>query len=246
VKILLTATVTPQVLEDLHIRDPAERRRQYRESLRRWIPIAAKHSAMLVLVENSGEDLARLAHGALGEVPDLLRLVQAPAPSPHDVDRGKGAAEAAMMDLFCDQFLDDPTETWYKVTGRLFVKNFSRCIPELLPPNSAVARVAMNFRQMDTRFFGASAGLWKEHFTGAGVHVRDRDDIFIEKILMRRMLAAMADGAQLLRFDAQPAFAGRSGTHADRVYDSLSSRVKRLGTGPLERLLKGPLSGKQY
>jgi hypothetical protein len=233
-------------LEDVYIRDPTERRLQYRESLRRWTTVAAKHGAMLVLIENSGEDLSRLAHDAVGEVPGLLRLVQAPAPSAEDVQRGKGAAEAAMMDLFCDRFFDDPTEVWYKVTGRLFVKNFSRCIPQQLPSNSAVARVAMNFRQMDTRFFGAAAGLWRTHFTHAGVHVRDRDDVFIEKILMKRMLAAMGDGAQLLRFAAQPAFAGRSGTHRDRVYDSFTSRVKRLGTGPLETLLKGPLSGKQY
>ena len=245
-KLLLTATVTPQVVEDLYVRDPTERRLQYRESLRRWVATAAKHGATLVLVENSGEDLTRLAHDAVGEVPSLLRLVEASAPSAEDVQRGKGAAEAAMMDLFCEMFFNDPSESWYKVTGRLFVKNFSRCIPPELPSNAAVARVALNFRQMDTRFFGATAGLWRTHFTHAGVHVLDREDVFIEKVLMRRMLTAMGEGAHLLRFNAQPAFAGRSGTHRDRVYDSFSSRIKRLGTGPLEALLKGPLRGKQY
>jgi hypothetical protein len=99
---------------------------------------------------------------------------------------------------------------------------------------------------MDTRFFGSSAGIWHDYFTGAGVHVRDRDEVFIEKVLMRRTLTAMGEGAQLLRFAAQPAFLGRSGTHADRVYDSLRSRLKRLGTNQLEKMLRGPLSGKQY
>lgn len=245
-KILLTATVTPQVLADLYIRDPAVRRRHYLESLRRWLPVAARHGATLVLAENSGEDLTRLAREAVGDVPSMLRLLNVPPPSTHEISRGKGAAEAAMMDIFCAKFFDDPDEAWYKVTGRLFVKNFSKCVPDHLPPNSAVARVAMNLQQMDTRFFGATAGLWHSHFTGAGSSVRDVDDVFIEKVIMRRMLTAMGEGAQLLRFGAQPAFVGRSGTHPDRVYDSFRSKAKRLGTNQLESLLKGPLRRKQY
>lgn len=245
-KILLTATVKPQAVQDLYLKDPAERRLQYQESLRRWVPVAAERRATLVLIENSGEDLSRLARDAVGGLPDFVRLVEAPAPSNEDVQRGKGATEAAMMDLFCDLFFDDPAEAWYKVTGRLFVKNFSRSIPRDLPGEAAVARVALDYRQMDTRFFGAAAGLWRTYFTGAGVHVLDRDDVFIEKVLMRRMCTALGEGARLFRFNAPPAFAGRSGTHRDRVYDSPAARLKRLATGPLEALLKGPLSGKQY
>ncbi|SNS90279.1 hypothetical protein SAMN04488107_4244 [Geodermatophilus saharensis] len=245
-KILLTATVTPQVTWDLHIRDPGARRGQYVEALRRWVPVAAAHGATLVLVENSGEDLTRLTRDAVGTVPGHLCLVDAPAPDPADVERGKGATEAAMMDLFCDRFFDGPEEAWYKVTGRLFVKNFGRCVPDSLPPDSVVARVGMNLRQMDTRFFGATAGLWHDHFRDAGRHVDDRAEVFIEKVLMRRVLTALGEGAQLLRFRAQPAWYGRSGTHADRVYDSLPNRVKRLATNQVENVLRGPLHGKQY
>ncbi|NEM05933.1 hypothetical protein [Geodermatophilus normandii] len=245
-RILLTATVTPQVTWDLHIQDPGVRRGQYVEALRRWIPTAASHGATLVLVENSGEDLERLAADAVGAVPDHLRLLPAPAPTPDDVERGKGAAEAAMMDLFSSTTADDDDSVWYKVTGRLYVRNFARCIPGAVPSRSVVARAALDFHQMDTRFFGATAGLWRTHFTGAGVHVDDRAEFFLEKVLMRRVLTAMGEGARLLRFGSQPAWYGRSGTHADRVYDSLPNRVKRLATNQLESLLKGPLRGKQY
>lgn len=246
VKILLTATVTPQILWDLHIQDPALRRRQYVESLRRWVPMAARHGATLVIVENSGEDLTRLALDAVGSVPATLHVINAPPPTPEDVERGKGSAEAAMMDLFCETFLGDPGEAWYKVTGRLFVTNFSRCIPEHLPPQALVARVALNLRQMDTRFFGVTAAVWNSYFTGAGVHVRDREEVFLEKVLVRRLLTALGEGAELLRFGAQPKFLGRSGTHSDRVYDNWTSRMKQLGTNQLEHVLKGILQGKQY
>ena len=246
-KILLTATVTPQVVWDLHIREPAVRRAQYVESLRRWIPAAERQEADLVIVENSGEDLERLVRDAVGRVRSSVHLLPAPPPSDADVARGKGAAEAAMMDLFCATFPeDDPAEPWYKATGRLFVRNLDRCIPAVLPECSVVARVALNMRQMDTRFFGASAGVWRRHFVDAGRQVDDHQEIFLERVLVRRLLTAMGEGTQLMRFAAQPAWYGRSGTHADRVYDSFPNRVKRLATNQLDALLRGPLKGKQF
>lgn len=246
VKILLTATVTPQVTWDLHITDPGVRRQQYLTSLREWQPIAAAHDATLVLIENSGEDLEVLTKDALGEVPDNVRLINAKAPRAEDIERGKGATEAAMMDEFCETFFEDPDENWYKVTGRLVVRNFSRCIPATLPAESMIGRCALDMRQIDTRFFGATAGVWKRYFLGAGPSVRDRDEVFIEKVLMKRIFSAMGDGVKLYRFAEQPAWLGRSGTHEDRQYDSLKSRVKRIGTNKLEDLLKGRLANKFY
>lgn len=245
-KILLTATVTPQVTMDLHLRDPGLRRQQYVESLRRWVPMAARHGAILVLVENSGADLERLAFDAVGGVPDHLRLLSAEQPAAEYVSRGKGAPEALMMDRFCETFFEDPAEPWYKCTGRLFVKNFSRCIPAALQPNAIVARMTLSLHIMDTRFFGASAGIWRGHFTDAAGGVSDPDDVPIEKVLLRRTFAAMGEGADLRRFLAQPAFLGQSGTHAGRVYDSPGRKLKRIVGNQVENALRGPLRRKQF
>jgi hypothetical protein len=245
-KILLTATVTPQVTWDLHIKDPATRRRQYLESLRGWLPEARRLGAIVVLVENSGEDLERLAIDAVGEVPANLRLVPTEAPSKADVQRGKGSAEAAMLDHFCQHFYHDSTEFWLKCTGRLFVRNLPRCMPSDYPEDAILARVPVSLKQMDTRFFGTTAGIWREHFVGAGISVRDREEIFLEKVLIRRAFGAMSQGANLVHFDVPPSFMGRSATHADRIYDSPASQVKRLATSRLEALLKGPLWGKYF
>src|SRR5690349_20767079 len=116
-KVLLTASVTPQVTRSLHIKDAAERRRHYIESLRIWVPITAKHRATLVFLENSGEDLAALARDAVGSIPDHLRLINAQPPSEADVERGKGSAEAALMDEFAETMFEEPDELWYKCTG---------------------------------------------------------------------------------------------------------------------------------
>jgi hypothetical protein len=151
-----------------------------------------------------------------------------------------------MMDHFCEAFFEDPDEPWYKCTGRLFVKNYSRCIPTVLAPNAIVARMTLSLHIMDTRFFGAAAGIWRGHFTDAAPAVSDPDDVPIEKVLLRRTFAAMGEGAALIRFAAQPAFLGQSGTHAGRVYDSPSRRIKRLVGNQVENALRGPLRRKQF
>lgn len=245
-KVLLTATVTPTVVGHLHISDPATRRRHYLGSLRRWVPLAAHLGAELVLVENSGEDLASLTKDALGEIPQHVLLLPAELPAPELVQRGKGATEAAMMDLFCDRFFDDPAEVWFKCTGRLFVSNFCECVPAPLPPHALAARLSLRLDYLDSRFFGATAQLWRTHFTGAGAEVWEPDDFPIEKVLARRTLTALGQGARLVRFATQPAIVGRSGTHARRTYNSPVRSIKRLATNQLENLLKGPLKGKMY
>ena len=245
-KILLTATVTPQVTWDLHITDPGVRREQYLRSLRAWLPVATRHGAEVVFVENSGTDLDGLAREALGAVPENLRLVRTSPPAPADIERGKGAAEAAMIDEFAASFFEDPNELWLKCTGRLSVRNFEKCLPAHVPSRAIVGRVKMNFSQLDTRFVGATADVWRRYFVGCGPLVNDRAELFLEKALMRRTLAAMSDGVSLIRFGAQPAFRGRSATHVDRRYDSLRSRIKRLGANRLEDTLKGRLAGKYY
>ena len=245
-KILLTATVTPRVAGPLFLTDPAVRRDQYVESLRRWVPLAAQQDATLVLVENSGEDLRRLVEDAVGDVPGHVRLVPVDVPEPDVVSRGKGASEAVMLDVACERFFDDPAELWWKCTGRLFISNFAACVPDRLPARPIVARLALDLGWLDTRFFGTTAEIWRAHFTDAIHDVSEPDDLPIEKVFARRALGAVGAGADLVRFPTQPAFTGRSGTHEKRVYDSPVRRLKRLASNQLETILRGPLKGKIY
>ena len=245
-KVLLTATVTPQVTRSLHLKEPLERRRQYVESLRVWVPVTARHGATLVVFENSGEDLAALARDAVGAIPAHLCLVNAEPPSEEDVKRGKGAAEAAMMDEFAEMMFGDPDELWFKCTGRLSVRNFDKCIPGRIPSTAIVGRTRVNMLQMDTRFFGATAAAWHEYFRGVGPCVHERDGQIIERILMQRVLSAMSAGVPLIRFRTQPSFHGRSGTWAGRRYDTMPSRLKRVGADQLERVLRSQLATKFY
>ncbi len=245
-RILLTATITPNAGRIPHVSDPDERREEYAARLRQWSEFAERHGATVVLYENSGADLGSLVVTALGSAPDHVRLHPAAPPHPATAARGKGAAEAAMMDAFADDYADDPAgEVWVKCTGRLFVRNADRCLPRLTDPGLAV-RLSLDLAHADSRFFATTAGVWRSHLVGVGDHTDSAQGIYLEHAVARRTLAAVADGASLTRFRTQPDFLGRSGTFANRRYDSTSSRVKRWGAEGLERALRGPLKGKHF
>ncbi|MGY1635493.1 hypothetical protein ACI78V_02425 [Geodermatophilus sp. SYSU D00742] len=231
----------------LHLRDPAERREQYVESLRHWMPIARAHGATVVLYENSGEDLEQLARDAFGSLPEDLHLRPVPVPDPSLVALGKGATEAAMMDQFAATYRGDAgEEVWVKCTGRLVVRNFGRCLPLTLPPCSFAARLAMSLDHMDTRFFAATAAAWRDYLTGAGSEVDGPGGVLLEHVLARRVLTGLGDGATLVRLRAQPDVLGRSGSHAERRYDSARSRLQRLVAEGIEWTLRGPLKDKHF
>src|SRR5689334_23348356 len=119
---LLTGTVRPHAGANVAIADEVVRRRQYAEALARWLTCPVGQSR-IVFVENSGEDLERLAESAArGARPQPLTLLSAPPPS-GVVDRGKGAAEAAMIDYALSQLnLLEDEHLLFKVTGRLYVR----------------------------------------------------------------------------------------------------------------------------
>ncbi len=100
---------------------------------------------------------AALARNAVGAIPADLHLINAEPPSDEDVERGKDAAEAAMMDEFAETMFGDPDELWYKCTGRLSVRNFDKSIPGRILSTTIVGRTRVNMLQMDTRSFGATA-----------------------------------------------------------------------------------------
>lgn len=246
VRVLLTATVTPQPVPYLHAQDPAERRRAYVDSLRRWVPAAERLGATVAFYENSGEDLDRLARDAFGAVPGVLTLHPRPVPSAELVARGKGATEAAMMDAFVADHATDADELWLKCTGRLHVQNLDRCLPADVPAPGVVARLTVDLRRVDTRFFGASSDVWRARLTGAGPEVDDVAGTNLEHVLARRLLHAIADGTPLLRFRTQPALVGSSGSYANGDYDSLRSTAQRLVANGVEKLLRGPLYDKHF
>ncbi|WP_146067272.1 hypothetical protein [Arthrobacter sp. ZGTC212] len=248
IRVVLTAAINPQSNYRLFLTDPDERARQYGTALRKWCAWAdGVADARIAFVENSGADVEELIRQHIGDKPSHLDVISAPRPPQYAIERGKGASESMMLDLFAREFTNDPDDTlWIKSTGRLFVRNLSDILPEERPANLVMARIALDLNHVDARLYGASAGAWREVFTGMGDEVDEKDDFRVEHVLARRVCRAVGEGIPLVRFEGQPVVDGISGTWKGRKYGGVKSYAKRKVAGVVDYALRDKLRNKHY
>ena len=145
------------------VADESVRRRQYVDALARWLACPLQPSR-IVLVENSGEDLERLAYSAARGTPSNPPILLSAPPPVGVIKRGKGAAEAEMIDYALSQLdLLEDQHHLFKVTGRLYVRNIRRIIPRMRGRREIILRGTLDRSSVDTRFFGASGDVWRRN-----------------------------------------------------------------------------------
>lgn len=245
--LLLTATVRPHAGVTLAVSDARVRRLQYARALVQWTQSPTATDAELVVVENSGEDLERLVRDALPiSSARSPRRISAPPPEALVV-RGKGAAEAAMIDYAVsrlDDLADD--DILFKITGRLFIRNAQRVIPLQQGSRQIVMRASLDWTYADTRFLGASGDIWRECFDAMDAEVDESRGIFLEHVVARRSYVAASSGAATVRrFAGRPHFVGLGGTGGHN-YGGPRAFWQRLTRAPLEAFLRHLPPDKQY
>lgn len=244
--LVLTATVSPQVaLHTVALSDPDTRRRQYAESLRYWVALQERADFDLVFAENSGEDLRRFARVALGnQLPERLHLVECPLPDESRVERGKGALEGAILDHVIAGLDPDTNVLIYKLTGRLTLRNWKRCLEARSTSSLLLVDVPRgNFDWVDSRLFGASLDIWNRYLCGSWEKCDDRIGVNMETVLAQHTHILQSDG-RVRTFKAQPSFGGSSGT-TGASYQNALFRVRRLLLAPLSRIRRALVRTRQ-
>lgn len=221
--VILTAAVTPHPDFAVALNDPAQRSAQYQTAVANWGEFCENTGGKLVVIETTGADPQHvLPRGCRAEL-------IAYSPLAEDVARGKGAVEARAMDDYFEH-ADLPGElTFYKCTGRLSVRNAAQVVQPLRVGEIAIRR-RIDGLWVDTRFFGATCGVWKSHLTGMADQVCDQEDVHLEHVMARRVLLGLGrDDLRVKRLPAHPEWEGMSGTSGTqyRVHrTSLGSKMR--------------------
>ncbi len=217
--LLLSATVSPGETPYLKVRDPGEREAHYLDALARWCRALPPDWA-IVVAENSSWPASRFTE--VGE--RWGREVHVLACPDRGSQAGKGVGEAGLIDDFAASEFARSCEWIFKCTGRLYVPNFTDCLPALVG-DGVCGSIVPSLAHMDSRFFGASRDVFREHFTGMGGEIREDEGLYLEHVAARRMLAAIAAGHAFRPFEALPYVIGRSAS-LDVAYDGRSTRIK--------------------
>lgn len=230
--ILLTATVRPNLTEKLAVVDPSVRLAQYQQALRSWTEAARTLDARIVVVETSGCDratfLGGLGPGEQGRI-DYVEYT----PSERVVARGIGYIEWAAIRHALDSVPLAPTDTVYKVTGRLRVAN-ARQVFDRLGPRAVRLRSRIDGSHCDTRVVGASVAVWRAVLLPAAEDVDYARRIEIEHtVAARTALARTLGRVTVSPFPRRPLFIGQSGTNGS-VYSPWRVAVQGYVVRPVE------------
>ncbi len=131
---------------------------------------------------------------------------------------------------------DEPV---FKCTGRLIVKNFGSCVPNIVSVQQGIFAdiPRTNFNWIDSRFFGASLTTWRVSLGSLGELTDDNKGINFEHELAGAVnLAASNPEISVQNFRSKPWIVGQSGSSGKFYGTGLVERGKHIFLRPVDRL----------
>lgn len=155
--VLLTATIVPNSLDTLTLKDPEERKSQYRKALDFYLKTC---NYKIVFAENSGNSLIPYFE----EHTDRVEFLTFSSPQLDD-DRGKGYKELEIIEFAINnsKFINEASKI-VKITGRLKILNLTHIVNNIMRERKNCDRLirANIYKQnkIDSRCFLFSKGFW--------------------------------------------------------------------------------------
>jgi len=221
--LVLTATFRAPLTPTLVVRDEHTRIQQYMCALVSWA--GTRRVRRIIFGENSDTrfDFGRIVRylEAAGKEVELL-VFNGNKESPRF---GKGFGEGEILDrVFTHSRLLRSTDTFYKVTGRLFVRNFDE-VSDATTSRHAFRRKygkPGNPSKVDTTFFKCGLDLFESQLLHAYHQVDDAKRMFIEHMYFNQLSETDVGG-----FLLEPELAGQQAS-TGKVYGHYDDEVVRM------------------
>lgn len=181
--IVLTGTVDPSIAGvDVKVADKTERLNQYLQNIRK---IASETKFDIIIFgENSNFqfDYSEIIE-FVREKGKELEIIKFMGNNKEIQKRGKGVGEAEVLNTVLEKsrFLQNQEQTFYKITGRIFIKNMNNIIENSLEENY-FNRWNYRKNEVDTRFFKCSVKFFKENLFELISKIDDFSNNSIEEV----------------------------------------------------------------
>ncbi len=226
--LVLTATIDPRGCPGTTRTDPQTRLEDYCRAIAGWADQLAGTGTVVVIAENSGADATRLMdvlryYWGNGELCALVQY-QEPIELTHD---GKSSGEARLIEhaLVRAHEYFDADFSFVKSTGRLYVKQFSSCLPSSLGQFTGQVRPDMS--AVDSRVFLSTWNTYQRYMWDIADEVCESDDLYFEMVLARRLHRVLSNGAlRFTPFRTIPRIVGVSGS-SGQPYSSVGPQFRR-------------------
>lgn len=226
--LVLTATIDPRGCPRTTRTDPQTRLEDYCRAIAGWADQLAGTGTAIVIAENSGADATRLAevlryYWGNGKLCTLVQY-QESIELTHD---GKSSGEARLIEHALSRAYDyfDADFSFVKSTGRLYVKQFSSCLPS--SPGQFTGQVRPDMSAVDSRVFLSTWNTYQRYMWNIADEVRESDGIYFEMALARRLHRVLSDGAvRFTPFRTIPRIVGVSGS-SGQPYSTVGPQFHR-------------------
>jgi hypothetical protein len=220
--LLMTATFHAPSTPYLVLRDEQARIRQYMTALVSWGHVERVRRIIFAENSNTQFDFSRIVEHleSAGKEVELI-VFEGNSGSERF---GKGFGEGMILEhVFAHSRLLRERDTFYKVTGRLFVRNFDAVSEAATAPHAFKRKFGKpgNPSKVDTTFFKCGLDLFERRLIDAYREVDDMKRIFIEHQYFDRLRESDAGG-----FPVAPEVLGESAS-TGKVYGAYDPDVVR-------------------
>lgn len=185
--IILTGCIEPGNVYNLKLRDCNERLRQYQKAIQYYIRCNSINK--VVFCDNSAFSYDyKKEYQIAQKYNKQLEVLSYREDDAKTQKKGKGYGEGRILEYVLSHSSLLRTEIYfYKVTGRLIVRNIDQIIGREVTRNNYFNKNLYTYNTIDTRFFGINKEIYQRYFLHAYEMVNDRHGRYLEHCFIQIM-----------------------------------------------------------
>jgi hypothetical protein len=222
---LLTGTINPRKFNTpkTKLMDEKVRLKQYVETIEKYI--LNSNFEIIIFCENSNykydyKNLMNLAR----KNKKNLEIVRFLGNKKEVLNKGKGYGEGEIIDYALEnsKYLKKPNQTFYKITGRIFIKNINKILKKSCEQNYFFS---VGKDHCVTLFFKCSVEFYKKNLIGAGRLCNELKGTYLEEIFFHKLIGISSEISRIYEY---PIYDGMSGTNAIQYKNGLKWFIRNL------------------
>jgi hypothetical protein len=242
--IILTACIkTVNMLPFLERTSVKDRLNDYKETFNKWCQ--NEFTDKIIFIENSGYDLSFFNEKSKEFPNKKIEIISANLNNSFPKELGKGYGEyLCLKEVFSKSKIVSETDFFCKITGRYYVKNFSKIYEEFEKKKSDIqVYIKNNLTYADSHVFGGSKKFFLNYVVPLASKTNDSNGIFIEHCVAKATLLGINDNLSFNHFSTYPDIHGVIGTNNKKIKNNIFKRIKLFFFGKIKNYL---LRHKKY
>ena len=235
--VILTACIKPINMPFLEITSEVDILRDYKETFSKWCQ--NKLTDKIIFIENSGYDLS-FFHEKAKEFPNKeIEIISSNLNNTFEKKLGKGYGEyLCLREIFENSKICVSTDFFIKITGRYYVKNYSKIFQEFEKKKSDIyVCIKNNLTYADTHMFGGSKLFFLNYVLPLASKTNDSNGVFMEHCIAKATLLGINDKLNFNHFSTYPDINGIIGTNNKKIKNNIIKKIKLFFFGKIKNYL---------